>query len=103
MPDDSEALVAAWERFSVPLRMKDGPDRQTFEELVTALRKCADAWRDSDSIPRLGVNVLVDIIPTMETFSDSYGESMASTLREMTYTLQELIWACVAVDPESTV
>lgn len=100
MPGEAEALVAAWEEFSVPLRMKDGIDDQALANLKSALSDCADAWRGVDTIPRRAVNVLVDISPTMETFVQSYGEPTAGRLRETAYSLQELVWACVAVDAE---
>jgi hypothetical protein len=95
-----EALVAAWEDFIVPLRMKEGFDDKALANLTSALSGCAVAWNGLDAIPRLAVNVLVDISPTMETFVQSYGEPMADRLREVSYRLQELVWACVAVDAE---
>jgi hypothetical protein len=94
------ALTAAWEDFSVPLRMKDGVDDKSLANLRSALSDCADAWNGLDAIPRRAANVLVDISPTMETFVQSYGEPMAGKLREIAYSLQELVWACVAVDAE---
>jgi hypothetical protein len=93
-----EELVSAWEAFSVPLRMKDGFDESSFAGLASALTHCAQAWRGSDAIPRLAVNVLVDIAPAMEALATAYEETMATRIRDAGFRLQELVADCVAVD-----
>jgi predicted oxidoreductase len=37
------------------------------------LRRCADAWRESDQIPRKAVNALVDLQPAAIAAADVYG------------------------------
>ncbi|MFC1438034.1 hypothetical protein ABUW04_07160 [Streptacidiphilus sp. N1-10] len=92
-------LVAAWENFSVPMRMRDGFNEASYVALKEALAACAVTWAESDTIPRLAVNVLVDILPTMDSFVEAYeNPSMRTKIREAAFDLQELIWQCVAVE-----
>lgn len=99
MSGEVDALVSAWESFSVPLRMRDGFDAGALDGVLSALNACAEAWRDSETIPRLGANVLVDMVPTMQALAGSYDEPTASRIIEASYAVQELVWKCVAVDP----
>jgi hypothetical protein len=65
-------LLAAWEDFTVALRMRDGLSARAYERLRDALRACARSWEGRDSVPRLGANILVDIFPATEASADLY-------------------------------
>lgn len=56
-----EDLVEAATDLVVSLRSNEGFDEALYDRLVGMLRRCADAWRDSDHIPRKAVNALVDL------------------------------------------
>jgi hypothetical protein len=98
MPDVVTGLTDAWEAFAVPLRMRDGFDEAAFTALVSSLSACAREWDGADALPRRGVNVLVDILPTLEALIESYEPAVSARIREASFELQESIWECVAVD-----
>jgi hypothetical protein len=97
--DEVVRLLAAWDDFIIPLRMRDGIDAGAYASLTEALRECAVAWRDRSELPRLAVNVLVDVVPTMDGFAAAYGPEHADSIRKLTFELQELVGECVAVEP----
>jgi hypothetical protein len=65
-------LVDAVTDFVVSLRSNEGFDEVRYDRLVWMLRRCADAWRDSDRIPRKAVNALVDLQPAATAAADAY-------------------------------
>lgn len=92
------ALLQAVEAFGVPLRSGEGFNEAGFQSLVDALRACATAWADADTIPKLAANVLVDLAPATEAASYAYRDAVAERIREASYTLADLIRDCVAVE-----
>src|SRR6266550_7679990 len=67
----SDLLVAA-EEFSSPLRAGVGFDENAFQHLCDVLGDLARQWSDSDSIPKLAANVLVDLWPGVQNCSYLY-------------------------------
>jgi hypothetical protein len=71
-PDLVEDLVEAATDFVVSLRSNEGLVEARYDRLVEMLRQCADAWRESDQIPRRAVNALVDLQPAAIAAADAY-------------------------------
>jgi hypothetical protein len=67
-----DELVEASLAFTLALRSRQGFSEDWYERLVRALARCAEEWRELDCIPRLAVNVLVDLQPTMLASVDLY-------------------------------
>lgn len=91
-----DALLAAAEKFTVPLRMGQGIDETALDALRGALRACADAWRDRDLVPKLAANVLVDLYPAVEASSYLYGDDYAPRVRTVAEEIGDLVRSCVA-------
>ncbi len=68
-----DELVEAATDFVVSLRSNEGFNEEQYDRLVVMLRRCADAWRESDQIPRKAVNALVDLQPAAIAAADAYG------------------------------
>ncbi|GAA0621791.1 hypothetical protein GCM10010174_45750 [Kutzneria viridogrisea] len=79
------------------LRMNDGFDQDAYTALKDALRNLATAWEGLEDLPRLAVNVLVDIVPITEGMVHSYPEPVSTQITQATFELQELIAECVAL------
>lgn len=92
------ALAKSWEKFDLSLRMDRGLDREALVFLKRSLEECAEAWAGSEWIPRLGANILVDIVPATESNSYRYEGDIKEQILEVIYELQELVWNCVQID-----
>ncbi|MBL7512003.1 hypothetical protein [Frankia nepalensis] len=79
--------------------MGEGFSVDAYRELCDRLGECAVAWREVECIPRLAANILADILPAMESVITLYGDAEKPKIREAMYSIQELIWECVAIDP----
>jgi hypothetical protein len=91
------ALLVAAEQFTVPLRRGEGIDEAAYDRLCGALRRCADAWRGRDAVPKRAANVLVDLYPEVEAGSYLYGEDYLPTVRMAAERIGDLVRSCVAV------
>ncbi len=73
---------------------------EAYERLRRALRGCVEAWAGFDAIPRVGVNVLVDVFPATEANAGLYEGEVADRVMDAAYELHDLVGACVALrDP----
>jgi hypothetical protein len=84
-------LIDSASQFLVALRSSEGLNETLHSRLVEALRRCADDWRDVGYIPRLAVNVLVDIQPTMLAAADAYEPDERNRIIEHAIRLGDLI------------
>lgn len=91
-------LADAWEKFDVPLRMHEGFNEESFVKLKGVLKECSESWATLDSIPRLAVNILVDIFPATEGNADLYEKVISEKIVQMAFELQELVGECVALN-----
>jgi len=91
-------LADSWKEFDLSLRMNRGLDESALESLKSALGACASAWANLDAIPRLGVNILVDIFPATESNSNSYAGEVGERIMAVAFELQELVSDCVQID-----
>ncbi|WP_285751535.1 hypothetical protein [Lentzea sp. NBRC 105346] len=97
MTPELSDLAQTWERFVLGLRRRDGLDADALNALKEALGACAAAWAGRDSIPRLGANILVDIVPATDSNSHLYEGEVQQQIIEVMYELQDLVWDCVAI------
>lgn len=93
-------LTDSWRAFDLSLRMNRGLDESALSSLKAALEACASAWASLDVIPRLGVNILVDVFPATESNSYSYSGEVGEWIMAVAYELQELVWKCVEIDED---
>jgi hypothetical protein len=70
---------------------------RAYERLRDALQTCASSWEGNDSIPRIGVNILVDIFPATEASADLYPEEVRTRIQEIAFYLQDLVQECVGI------
>lgn len=95
-------LDSAWGEFIEGLRVGDGASESVFHRLSRSLEECAGAWRDRSEIPRLAVNILIDIFIATEGSSFSYPEQERTRIQEMAFRLQDLVRECVGI-PEAEI
>lgn len=93
---ESEALHDAVEAFDIPLRMNQGMDEIALGNLREVLRRCAAAWRDSDTIPKAAALELVDLAPAIESSSYLYDEDYAARVRDVSIEIADLVRDCVS-------
>lgn len=98
--DEAERLEVASGDFIVALRSNDGFREDLYGRLVAVLQECARAWQGADCIPRLAVNVLVDIVPAVQGSAEAYPEPVRQQIYDSSFTLVDLIQECVAIDPD---
>jgi hypothetical protein len=97
--DELRELLDAWKGFSLGFWMREGVSEPAFERLRRALLLCAESWRGEALVPRLGMNVLVDMFPAAEASADQYEAPTRQRLLDIAYELQDLVRGCVAIDP----
>ncbi|MEU4365314.1 hypothetical protein [Promicromonospora sp. NPDC023987] len=88
--DPLTRLAEAWSAFDGSLRMGPGFDADAFDALKSALSACAVAWDGLDCIPRLGVNVIIDIFPATEANAALYEGEAADRVMAAAYELHGL-------------
>jgi hypothetical protein len=96
MRPEVDALHEAAEKFDIPLRMHEGIDEIALDNLRDALRQCAEAWRDADSIPKSAALDLVDLAPGIESSSYLYDEDYAARVRDISIEIADLVRDCVS-------
>lgn len=98
MSPELSLLAGSWKEFDLALRENRGINEPALIVLKDALQKCALAWVNCDTIPRLGVSILVDIVPATESNSQLYSGELGAKVLAVAYELQELVWECVKID-----
>lgn len=99
MAAEAERLADAFSAFAVALRSNEGFQPELYERVVAVLRDCADAWGGAEAIPRLAVNILVDIVPVTQSAAEAYPQPTRQQILDASFKLYDLIMECVAVDP----
>lgn len=94
---ETAELLSAWEQFDLGLHLREGLSENAYARLCDALLTCSAAWRDLPAIPRLGVNILVDMFPATEANADLYDGDLRKRIQEIAFEIQDLIRQCVAV------
>src|SRR5207302_666062 len=90
------------EVFNVPLRLGEGFNEQHFNDLCTVLRFCAREWAQEPAIPKVAVNVLVDLFPAIESCSHLafYQGAESQHIRDAALMISDLVRECVAVSAD---
>lgn len=89
--------VASARAVGAGLTAMEGIDEVAYDRLCGALRRCADAWRGRDAVPKRAANVLVDLYPAVEAGSHMYGDDYLPTLQMAAEEIGHLVRSCVAV------
>lgn len=84
----------AAEQFTVPLRMGQAMDEVAFGKPRDALRECADAWRDRDTVPKVGANVLVNLYLAVDASSYLYEDDYQPLVRDAAGETSDLVREC---------
>ena len=95
----ADRLMDAWGDYIVALRSNEGFKEDLYDRLVSVLRDCAPEWRDAEAIPKLAVNVLVDIVSVSQAAADSYPEPVRQRIYDASFELYDLIIECVGAAP----
>jgi len=95
----ADRLMDAWGDYIVALRSNEGFKEDLYDRLVSVLRDCAPEWRDAEAIPKLAVNVLVDIVSVSQAVAESYSEPVRQRVYEASFELYDLIVECVGAAP----
>jgi hypothetical protein len=90
-------LVDAALAFTLALRSREGFNDELYGKLVDALTRCAQEWRDEECIPRLAVNVLVDVQPVMLASAEFYERDLRSHIMEEAIRIGDVVRDAVAV------
>lgn len=99
--DPIARLSAAWDSFSVDLRVWRRFDEAAYERIKHALVELEARWADAEWLPKDLVITLVELAPAMESLSHLYGDEEAQRVQEAGFELQELVWRCVGISGES--
>jgi hypothetical protein len=83
--------------FTLALRSRDGFNDELYEKLIGALTRCAQQWRDRECIPRLAVNVLVDLQPLMLASAELYEPNLRSRIMQEAIRVGDFVRETVAV------
>ncbi|WP_181785522.1 hypothetical protein [Streptomyces phytophilus] len=97
MEDATTRLAEAWEVFDLALRMREGLNEESLANLRQALEDCERDWRSKDQIPRLAVNILVDIFPATEGNAALYDRAEQERVMRVAFDLQDLVGRCVGL------
>ena len=99
MTDEAKRLVSASGDFVAALRANEGLRDDLYQKLVDVLQDCAQAWEQSDLLPRLAVNVLVDTVPAVQAAADLYEQPVRQQIYDCSFNLFDLISDAVAIIP----
>jgi hypothetical protein len=99
-PDHSpeESLVESARALSLSVRDRRGAPDHEVDSLLMALERCRERWTDKDCVPRGAVNVLVDLLPSMDASLARYPPHERAALLETYVRLGDAIRAAVAVE-----
>jgi len=96
VPDLSTRLAAAWGDFIVALRSNEGFQDDLYTALVRVLRDCAPGWWQVHAIPKLGANILVEIVPATQAAAEAYAEPVRTRVLDASFELYDLVIECFA-------
>ncbi|WP_424187902.1 hypothetical protein ACOBQX_08585 [Actinokineospora sp. G85] len=99
MSDAVDRLLDAWGDYIVALRSNEGFKEDLYDRLFSVLRECEREWRDTEAIPKPGVNVLVDIVSVSQAVADSYPEPVRQRIYDASFELYDQIIECVTTAP----
>ncbi|MDB5282265.1 MAG: hypothetical protein JWO06_1340 [Bacteroidota bacterium] len=66
-----EQLAIGENGFLVKMRMLDGIDYEQGNELILLIKQLGDEYKKHDTIPRRDMAILIDLIPTLDSFAES--------------------------------
>lgn len=92
-----QELVDAAPGLVLALRSGEGLDEARYDDLVRVLRRCSIEWRGAACIPRVAVNVLVDLQPAILAAADAYQEDERGRIVDRAIRLGDLIRESVAL------
>jgi hypothetical protein len=94
-------LTTAWDAFLDAAQSEEGFREDLLEALVDALRAFADAWRKADTMPRVAVRMLVELVPLTQAAADGQEEPTRQELYDASFRLHELIADCCRTSAET--
>jgi hypothetical protein len=94
-----QRLAQASGDFLVALRMNDGFQSNLYDALTSVLSECAVQWQSEDCIPRLAVNVMVDLVIATQGAAELYPEPVRQQVYDASFHFNDLIGEAVGIDP----
>lgn len=77
--------------FVTSLRSNEGLNEALYARLVAVLRRCAEEWKEATCIPRLAVNVLVDLQPGMLAAAEAYESEVRDRIADRAIEVGDLV------------
>lgn len=90
-------LQFAAEELLTSLRQGHGLNAKSAERLKNALRIAAQAWAETDVIPKSAANLFVDLSSGIEACGYAYGGVEQNTVKDLADEVADLVRACVSV------
>lgn len=88
-------LVDRAEAFVAPLRAGEGFSEDAFYDLCEVLRRSRHNWMSLDAIPRIAVNILVDLFPSILTCAELYTGEESQQIERAAYEIADLVSSAV--------
>ena len=83
--------------FLIPLKDKEGFNEAAFQELCETLRHCAHYWADRKVLPKLAVNVFVEMNPWLVGCEALYATDIRQRMVDAEMELTDLMLSCAKV------
>jgi hypothetical protein len=93
------SLFEATNEFLLPLRMGEGFDQKKYENLCDILRLCRDEWLNSEYVPKLAVEIMVDFYPLIEACTHIYKGKESERVFDAAVYVNNLAKDAVATTP----
>mgnify|MGYP000412660535 CR=1 FL=1 len=82
--------------FVTKVRFLDGYDEEKLYELLRVLKDLANEWKGKDYIPKVAVNLLIDVIPALISSSYSYEGEEREKINFAIDDISEAIRTCLS-------
>jgi hypothetical protein len=97
--DVEQRLAQVSGDFLVALRMNEGFKVELYDSLTSVLVECEVEWRNESCIPRLAVNVLVDLVVAIQGAAELYPEPTRQQIYDASFQLGDLVGEAVGIAP----
>jgi hypothetical protein len=90
-------LVSAALALTLSVRARDGIRQHEVDSLLQALHECKREWANQDAIPRIAVNVLVDLQPSLLASAELYDRTIREAIINTAILIGDRVRDAVAI------